>query len=161
MENKNVGFMIVGIASIMFLIVIIFSSTLKEASQKDCILIHGTDTCPMYDTITKQTYMAVFLVIIMGIIGLALIFSKPSERIVIKRIKEKQIKRKFNDLNLKPEEKIILKLIQKDGTIFQAEIIEKTGFGKAKVSRILDKLEGKDFIERKRRGMTNVVVLKN
>ena len=28
------------------------------------------------------------------------------------------------------------------------------------VSRIIDRLEGKGFVERKRRGMTNVVVMK-
>tara|TARA_Y100000310_G_scaffold79304_3_gene76019 strand:- start:11104 stop:11229 length:126 start_codon:yes stop_codon:yes gene_type:complete len=33
--------------------------------------------------------------------------------------------------------------------------------GKAKVSRIIDRLENKDIVERKRRGMTNVVVLKD
>ena len=40
-----------------------------------------------------------------------------------------------------------------------ADLIEKTGFGKAKMTRIIDRLEGKGFVERKRRGMTNVVVL--
>ncbi|MBS3065392.1 MAG: MarR family transcriptional regulator, partial [DPANN group archaeon] len=57
-------------------------------------------------------------------------------------------------------EKQVLELIQDSRTIFQADLIEKTGFGKAKITRILDRLEGRDFIERKRRGMTNVVVVK-
>ena len=61
---------------------------------------------------------------------------------------------------LKQEEKQVLELIQDSRTIFQADLIEKTGFGKAKITRILDRLEGRDFIERKRRGMTNVVVVK-
>jgi len=39
-------------------------------------------------------------------------------------------------------------------------LIEKTGFGKAKMTRIIDRLEGRCFVERKRRGMTNIVVLK-
>ena len=37
---------------------------------------------------------------------------------------------------------------------------QKTNFGKAKMTRIIDRLEGRGFVERKRRGMTNVVVLK-
>ena len=53
----------------------------------------------------------------------------------------------------------ILKIIQENKTIFQAEIIEKTKLGKAKITRIIDRLEGKGFVERKRRGMTNIVVL--
>jgi len=32
--------------------------------------------------------------------------------------------------------------------------------GKVKVSRILDKLEGKGLVETKTRGMTNVILLK-
>ena len=50
--------------------------------------------------------------------------------------------------------------MQKQKTVFQADLIEQTEFGKAKMTRILDRLEGKGYIERKRRGMTNVVVLK-
>ena len=50
--------------------------------------------------------------------------------------------------------------LTKQETIFQSDLVEKTEFDKVKVSRILDKLEGRQLIERKRRGMTNVVVLK-
>ena len=35
-----------------------------------------------------------------------------------------------------------------------------TGFGKVKITRVIDRLEGKNLIERRRRGMTNVVVFK-
>ena len=61
---------------------------------------------------------------------------------------------------LRGEEKKVLSLIEENKAIFQADLIEKTGFGKAKITRILDRLEGKGFVERKRRGLTNVVVLK-
>ena len=40
------------------------------------------------------------------------------------------------------------------------EFIDRT-MTKVKVTRILDKLEGRGLVERKRRGMTNVVMLKN
>ncbi|PIN91750.1 hypothetical protein COU61_01900 [Candidatus Pacearchaeota archaeon CG10_big_fil_rev_8_21_14_0_10_35_13] len=50
--------------------------------------------------------------------------------------------------------------IEGDGTLFQSDLVDKSGFDKVKVTRILDKLEGKGFIERKRRGMSNVVILK-
>ena len=51
-------------------------------------------------------------------------------------------------------------MIQNNKAIFEADLIYKTGFGKAKMTRIIDRLEGKGFVERKRRGMTNVVVMK-
>ena len=60
------------------------------------------------------------------------------------------------------DEKLILeKVIESEGTIFQSELVDKTSLTKVKITRILDKLEGKGLIERKRRGMTNVVVLKH
>ncbi|MFH1786813.1 MAG: MarR family transcriptional regulator [archaeon] len=62
---------------------------------------------------------------------------------------------------LAEDEKRLYEEIKKaDGAIFQAELVEKAGMTKVKVTRILDKLEGKGVIERKRRGMTNVVILK-
>jgi uncharacterized membrane protein len=38
--------------------------------------------------------------------------------------------------------------------------MEKLGIGKVGITRLLDKLEAKQLIERKRRGMNNVVVLR-
>ena len=56
---------------------------------------------------------------------------------------------------------ILKKLIESDGTIFQSTFVEELDFSKVKVTRLLDKLEGKGVLERKRRGMTNVVILKH
>ncbi len=47
-----------------------------------------------------------------------------------------------------------------DGIITQSELVEKTGLSKASVSRALDLLESKGLVERRRRGMGNVVLLK-
>ena len=64
--------------------------------------------------------------------------------------------------DLDDNEKLLLdKLTESQGTLFQSELVEKTGFTKVKITRILDKLEGKGLIERKRRGMTNVVILRH
>ncbi|MCW4054382.1 MAG: hypothetical protein NWE84_05625 [Candidatus Bathyarchaeota archaeon] len=59
------------------------------------------------------------------------------------------------------DEQVIVRIVVDDGgTIFQSQLVEKSGFSKSKVSLILDKLEARRILERKRRGMTNVVVLK-
>lgn len=47
-----------------------------------------------------------------------------------------------------------------DGKLPQRDIVERTDLSKATVSRTLDTLESKDLLERKRRGMGNIVVLK-
>ena len=86
--------------------------------------------------------------------------AKDKEREIKDIIKEK-LKPKVYDLSeLREEEVTIFNMIKEQGAIFQADVIEKSGFGKAKISRIVDRLEGKSLVERKRRGMTNVIVLK-
>jgi len=161
MENKNVGYLIIGIAIILIAIIFIFNSALQDIVGASCTAVGHGDSCPMYNTITQQTYLALAIVGVLVIIGLVLIFTKPKEKIIIKKIKEKTIKKHIDISGLRQEDKQVLKLVQEQGTMFQADIIEKTNFGKAKVSRIIDRLEGKGIVERKRRGMTNVVVLKD
>ncbi|MBS3071370.1 MarR family transcriptional regulator [Candidatus Pacearchaeota archaeon] len=162
MENKNVGYLVIGLAIIIILIILIFNRALVEIVNTSCTMV-GHDSCPMFQTIEQQTYLSLTIVGILIILGLFLIFSKQTERIIIRRVKDKRdnIIEKTLDLSqLKPEEKQILKLVQENKAIFQSDIIDKTGFGKAKVTRIIDRLEGNGLVERKRRGMTNVVVLK-
>ena len=157
MENRKVGYLILGIAVIMVIIIFLFNSTMKEIVDATCSSEHGS-SCPMYTSILRQTYLALSIVGILIIIGLFLVFSKPEERIVIKKVKEKIKKKKIDTSGLRTEEKQVLKIVQKNKAIFQADLIEKTGFGKAKMTRILDRLEGNGIVERKRRGMTNIVI---
>lgn len=58
------------------------------------------------------------------------------------------------------ERKIIQLIIDEGGTIFQSQLIEKSGYSKSKVSLVLDRLEARRILERRRHGMSNVVVLK-
>ena len=162
MENKNVGYLIMGISVLIILIIFLFKNTLTDFVDSSCTLAHGGDYCPMYDTISQQTYLALGIVGILIVVGLVLIFSKPQIQTIIKTrtIEKKPEKKVINVSDLKNEEKIVFELVRENKTIFQADLIEKTGFGKAKMTRIIDRLEGKGFVERKRRGMTNVVVLK-
>ncbi len=160
MENKQVGWLIIGIAVVIAVIVFIFNSALRTIIDASCT--HGPE-CTMYTGIETQTGISLAIIGVIVIIGLVIMFSKPKEKIVVKKVKEQvEVKRKPVDLSkLDKQEKVVVKIIEEaDGTIFQSELVEKSGFSKVKVSRILDKLEGRGIIERKRRGMTNVVVLR-
>jgi len=87
-------------------------------------------------------------------------FTKPKEKIIIKKVKEK--KKKLDLEGLDKDEKKVVNLLQKEGkAMFQSDLMEKLELGKVKTTRLLDKLEAKQFIERKRRGMNNIVVLKD
>ena len=58
------------------------------------------------------------------------------------------------------EQKIVSLIINEGGTIFQSQLVDKSGYSKSKVSLILDRLEAKKILERKRHGMSNAIVLK-
>jgi len=159
MENKYVGYLVLGISAVVIAIIFIFNSALKEIVKVSCTEEHAV-TCPMYTTINEQTYLALAIAGLLIILGLVLIFTKPSEKIVIRRVKETRTKKNFDLSTLKKEERKVFNLLVENRAVFQADLIEKTGFGKAKMSRIIDRLEGQGLVERKRRGLTNVVVLK-
>ncbi len=71
------------------------------------------------------------------------------------------VQKKVDTSSLDSDEKKIVEIIrEKGGSVFQSEVISKLGYSKVKISRLLDRLEQKGIVERKRRGMANLVVLK-
>ena len=64
-------------------------------------------------------------------------------------------------LNLPVDEQTMWSLINKSkGVILQSKLITVSGFSKVKTTRTLDKLEARGLIERRRIGMSNVIVRK-
>ena len=62
---------------------------------------------------------------------------------------------------LKEDQQLIYQtILDADGMIPQSDIVEKTGLSKSNVSRSLDMLESMGFIEKRRRGMGNLILLK-
>jgi uncharacterized membrane protein len=157
MENKKVGLIVIGIAILMAVIVLIFNFTLKDITSQSCSM--GT-SCSMYKAITIQTAVSFSIVAIILIIGIVIFFSKPKEKIIVKIKHEKKKKLNLNGLDKK--EKEVIDFLQKEnGAVFQSTLMEKLEIGKVGITRLLDKLEAKQLIERKRRGMNNIVVLKD
>jgi uncharacterized membrane protein len=156
MENKLVGSLIIGLSIIIGGIIYLFNHALTTIVDSTCQ--HGS-SCTMYDTISVQTWLSVSIALVILIIGLVIFFIKPKEKIVIKKIKEK--KKRMNLKGLEADEKKVIRLLKEEsGAIFQKTLMEKMEIGKVKTTRLLDKLEAKQLIERKRRGMNNIVVLK-
>ncbi len=157
MENKNVGLLIIGLAFLIGIIVWIFNSAMTSIVGQTCS--HGP-SCTMYDTIRTQTGLSLAIAGVILVIGLFILFLKPKEKIIVKTLKEK--KKKLNLEGLNEFEKKVINIIQEEnGTVFQATLMEKLGIGKVGMTRLLDKLEAKQLIERKRRGMNNVIVLRD
>ncbi|OQX22450.1 MAG: hypothetical protein BWK75_00665 [Candidatus Altiarchaeales archaeon A3] len=83
---------------------------------------------------------------------------KESEEDKVKNLKSK---REITLGTLVGDEYAIYKeIFDNEGKLLQKNIIEKTGFSNAKVTRVLDVLERKNIVERKRDGMSNIVILK-
>ena len=160
LNKKRLGIFLVLISIIQFFSFRVLVKYAKEAilskiiDDSSGICEHIGDTCP-HIQITDLTlpivimYIAISLLFLLGIVLLL------SKKKVSKKV-EYDIPE-----NLDSEEKKIIELVKEaEGSIFQSELVEKSEFSKVKVTRILDKLEGRKIIERKRRGMTNVVILK-
>ena len=145
MENKTVGWIITGIAVLMAVIVWIFNNALKRIVGDTCT--HG-DSCSMYDTIAIQTWVSLAIVGVVLIIGIVLMFVKPKEKIIVKTIKEKKKKKDYSGLDRREKEVVDL-LLNEGNAMFQADLMEKLNIGKVGVTRLLDKLESKQIIERK------------
>ncbi|MBI5871570.1 MarR family transcriptional regulator [archaeon] len=166
MKNSIVGTMIMGIAVLIGLVIFLFNRALTQIVNSACV--HGV-ACPMWGTINFQTNISLGIMGLVLLIGLYLLFFGKEERIITKTqiIKEQVEPKKITKENyekvmgmLAPDERLVLtSIIEANGTIFQSDLAEKTNFTKVKVTRVLDKLEGRHIIERKRRGMTNVIIL--
>jgi len=160
MENKNVGLIIIGIAVMMVIIVLLFNAGIGEIASQTC---DHADTCTHRDALQTQTMISLSIIGIIIIIGFVIMFTKPKveikEKIVVKKVKEK--KKKIDTKSLEKSEKQVVELLQaENNAMFQADLMEKLEIGKVKMTRLLDKLEAKQLIERKRRGMNNLVVLR-
>jgi uncharacterized membrane protein len=112
---------------------------------------------------TTDVGILVVTAIVLGISGAYLLLpgsaEKPDEKPALETRKERWEK---ISKTLKDDERKIYKVIlDSDGLVNQSELAEKTGLSKSNVSRSLDLLESKGLVERKRRGMGNIVLLKS
>ena len=168
MKNRVVGIVIIGIALLMGFIIFSFNRALSTIVTTACG--HGT-SCPMWGTIKFQTNVGIGIMVFVLLIGAYLIFFGKEKEVVtkIKTIKSQVEPKKITKADyqkvmskLDEDERLVFeKIIESEGTVFQSALIDQTNFSKGKITRVLDKLEGRRLIERRRRGMTNVVILKH
>ncbi len=160
MKNRIVGFIITGFALLLGFMAWLYNRALNEIVNETCS--HGP-TCPMWDSIGFQTNISLAVIGAVVLVGLYFIFFAKDESEVRKEIKPKKIdKRIYSKIlaDLSNEERHVMnRLIDSQGSLFQSDLVDEA-HTKVKVTRILDRLEGKGLIERKRRGMTNIVLLK-
>src|SRR3990167_7172006 len=122
MENKNIGWFLLIVSILIMIFTFFYSNALDDAVRTSCFLQHGdVESCEMFDSVTKQTYFSLAIAGVLLIVSLFLIFSKPDEKVVVKRIKEKSIHKEVNLSAFRPEEKQVYNLVKENGAIFQAD----------------------------------------
>lgn len=132
-----------------------FVNTLAELSTESCTC---GDTCDMvHFEIPTSFYLGAAGIVVLLLISL--IFVVKGGTVFTQQASLDQWKKTLASLK-GDEKRIYQELVDGGGAVFQSELAEKTGLSKVKVTRILDGLEARKLAERKRRGMTNVVVLK-
>lgn len=160
-ENAKVwGYSLIGLG-IGLLIILSFIKT--DIDTKDAALCKAyqdenlnMENCPAHTSHASWYLVAMFGItfLILGI-GIYMLFLAPGHTESSRTYKQVDLAK------LEAEERQIYDAIKaKEGSAYQADLIKETGFSKVKVTRMLDKLETYGIVERKRRGMTNIIVLK-
>jgi uncharacterized membrane protein len=148
MNFRYLGVMIMAFSILLAVTVYSLSSALIN-STKHTDACSSLETCPHVMAL-NFSYMGYIASGGLFISGLYLFLKAPQPGAVRKRPQ-----------NLEPDEKRLYDLIAAGGgMVFQSDLVEKTGFPKARVTRLLDKMEAKGILDRRRRGMTNAIVLK-
>ena len=76
------------------------------------------------------------------------------------QLTRRELRHRMENLSLN-ERRIYEIIASMEGVALQSEIVDKSGLSKSMVSIILDKLEARGLIERRRKGLFNIVMIKN
>ncbi|MBS3112050.1 hypothetical protein J4459_02195 [Candidatus Woesearchaeota archaeon] len=155
-DTKNLGKILI-ILSILLLFIL--TSVKMNYDKNGAVLCEAIaespsmdmENCPYHNNNNSWLIVLAFSIVFLILGGGIFLFLRN------KQLDYKQID--FSRLN--EEEKQIYNLIkEKDGSIYQSEIMKELEFSKVKTTRLLDLMESKKILERKRRGMTNIIILK-
>ena len=155
-DTKNLGKILI-ILSILLLFIL--TSVKMNYDKNGAVLCEAIaespsmdmENCPYHNSNNSWLIVLAFSIVFLILGGGIFLFLRN------KQLDYKQID--FSRLN--EEEKQIYNLIkEKDGSIYQSEIMKELEFSKVKTTRLLDLMESKKILERKRRGMTNIIILK-
>ena len=164
MKPRYLGIAIMTISIIVLISLFYFNSILSKQSLENCIdfcNLQKDSSCSLesckangqHNDHERIISVLELLVAFLAGIGFYLLLTK-AEKIIEQK--------KYDITKLNSEEKKVFFFIKenKDKGVYQSNIVEHFNFPKSKVSRILDRLEQLAIIERKRRGMTNIILLK-
>ena len=156
MANKNLGYGLVVVSILLLIILLFVKADMDEQGAYLCKLVEADpnlslDNCPAHESKSSWLLIAAIVVVVLGLgAGISMVLPK--------RLTQSQVKIDLSKLD--KEEKSICNILKTKNGIYQSDLIKETGFSKVKITRVLDKLESKGIIERRRRGMTNAIFIK-
>ncbi|PIN88006.1 hypothetical protein COV12_00825 [Candidatus Woesearchaeota archaeon CG10_big_fil_rev_8_21_14_0_10_32_24] len=163
LSQKNIGYGIVGFAIILIVLLTFVKINQDTEEVLLCQAIDGNPNIGMSECPAHNSSGSWVLTLAFGVtaviltIGLYLVFVQPPET---KKIIESDFKNvRVEELD-EEEQKIYHLLKEHEGSMYQSDLVKKTEMSKVQITRVLDKMELHKILERKRRGMANLVVLK-
>jgi len=144
------------IAYMISMVILVF----KMASPLNIqIIVHGEREVYVKEIPRVYTFSDMLIITVSSIVMSSCAVSLILLSILKSEIKAKQLST-VRSLS-KSEKKVYDFLLSKGGVAFQSEIVETLNLSRSTVSIILDKLEAKGLVERRRRGMSNIVIVKH
>jgi hypothetical protein len=158
----NVNFadkkIIAGIIALICVISIVFYlPTIVSMSEPEACFIG--DVCQHEERVGLLTLMIPIFVLIGIAIG-AIVFFFMTRKIEDKKNDLEKITSTLIQFLNKDEKKIVEKIIEENGKIYQSELSRIEGIGKLKSHRIIRRLEDRNVIEIEKHGKTNIIKLK-
>ena len=144
MKFRNVGLLNIGMGLSMALVTLSY-----------CIFTDNKE-------LIAQSILGAGISVIQIIMGIKLMRSNDDSftpKIKIMKFDQDEI-RELDKSQLSDDEASIIFKLEKQNEILQSDLMKMLGLNKVKMSRLLKKLEEKDLIEKKKKGMNNLIVLK-
>ncbi len=160
-RNRQLGYGLIVLSIVLVLTLSLVKSDVDKQEAYLCEVVSKEpsfrmEDCPAHNDNTSWLIIGAFGLsfIILGT-GVYLLFMQE------KQAEQKTEPKYVDESKLDEEEKRVYALLKGgSGSVYQTDIIKDTGYSKVKVTRVLDRLESKGIVERRRRGMTNVIFLR-
>lgn len=157
-SQGTLGYVLIGFAVILGIVLILVKVNVDKQESFLCDTIHSNPNfdiaqCPAHNSPNSWLILVAF--------GVAFIILMSGLYMVLLPVRKEEDFKKVDISKLDEEEKKVYDLLKKnEGSLYQSDLIKEAEFSKVRITRILDKMAGKGIVERKRRGMTNIVILK-
>lgn len=158
-RTKQLGWGVTGVSLIVLVLLVAVFVQSERNRQEACELACGDASqcgmasCPYQERNAIGYLVWVVGLLVAGLAGAGIYLLTSGERIITEKT--------YDISKLTDEERqAFLAIRESEGGIYQSTLAKQLDISKVRMTRILDTLERNDLVERKRRGMTNLIVVR-